>query len=67
MLKEVLQSSNIKQSELAEHIGITLGTMNLKLNGRADFSVSEAIAIRDYLFERTKKKYKLEFLFERNK
>ena len=42
-LKEVLKENNIKQSEIASRLNIkSLSTINLKLNGKANFTTKEA-------------------------
>ena len=37
----------VTQAQVAEHIGMSLGSVNAKLNGRVPFSVPEVVSIRD--------------------
>ena len=42
-LKMLLDKANLTQSEVGEALGIkSLSTINLKLNGKADFTTKEA-------------------------
>ena len=61
LLKDTLKKSGITQFEIKDLLGIkSLSTVNLKLNGKAKLTLDEAVAIRDLIYDRTKKKYKLE-------
>lgn len=61
MLKDELKRSGITQYEIRDLLGTkSLSTVNLKLNGKAKLTLDEAVAIRDLIYDRTKKKYKLE-------
>ncbi len=63
-LKNVLNELNIKQSDVMEIIGIkSLSTINLKLNGKAEFTTKEALNLKNYINRRFNKKYSLEELF----
>lgn len=64
LLKEVLKEAGIAQDELQKVAGMCHTTINFKINGKKKFTVDEAIAIRDYIYARTKKKYKIEDLFK---
>ena len=48
-LKAHMRYNNVPQRELAEDIGVTLTTLNTKLNGKSDFSGPEMIAIGERL------------------
>lgn len=63
MLKDVLKEERIYQDDLLAVIGVCHTTLSFKLNGKTKFTVDEAIAIRDYIYSKTKKKYKIEELF----
>lgn len=64
-LKEVLKSANITQFDIAKELGIrSLSTINQKLNNKSEFTVKEAICLRDLIKKRTSKKYSIEELFE---
>lgn len=60
-LKAEMARNKITQSELAEILGITVGTMSLKLNGKSDFDLEECIKIKTFL----KTKMPLEYLFKK--
>lgn len=51
-LKAELVRNNILQSQVAERLNITLGTMSAKMNGTSSFSVREAQEIKAMLRER---------------
>ena len=48
-LKVVMFQRGVTQQELAGAIGVSEPTLNAKLNGRSDFTVSEAKEIIEYL------------------
>ena len=64
-LNSLLREHGITQKEIAEKLNInSLGTVSLKLNGKSIITLDEAKAIKELLETKTKKKYKLEELFE---
>lgn len=64
-LKTILKSAGIKQQEIMETLDIkSLGTVSLKINGKAEFSTSEAKKLKKLINDRTGKNYKFEDLFE---
>lgn len=64
-LNNLLRENKITQKEIAEKLNInSLGTVSLKLNGKSIITLDEAKAIKELLETKTKKKYKLEELFE---
>lgn len=64
-LNNLLRENNITQREIAEKLNInSLGTVSLKLNGKSIITLNEAKGIKELLEARTKKKYKLDDLFE---
>lgn len=64
-LKEVLKNANITQLDIANELGIrSLSTVNQKTNNKSEFTVKEAIRLRDLIKKRTSKKYSIEELFE---
>lgn len=48
-LRAEMARNKITASELAEKLGITISTMSMKLNGKSDFSLKEALKIRAIL------------------
>lgn len=63
-LKEILKDANITQLDLANELGIrSLSTINQKLNNRSNFTVREAILLRNLIEKNISKKYTIEELF----
>lgn len=48
-LKAELSRKGMNLTELAEKMGITLGTLSLKMNGKSDFTYPEAVRIKQIL------------------
>lgn len=48
-LKGKMAELSVSQSELARVLGITVQTLNAKLNGRTQFTIEEAVKITEYL------------------
>lgn len=48
-LRAEMARKKITASELAEKLGITISTMSIKLNGKSDFTLKEALKIRAIL------------------
>jgi plasmid maintenance system antidote protein VapI len=64
-LKDILKESNIKQADIANILDIkSLSTINLKLNGKAEFTTKEARQLKDYINQRNNSNYTIEELFE---
>lgn len=64
-LKEVLKEANITQLDIANELGIrSLSTVNQKLNNKSEFTVKEALLLRNLIIVKTKKKYTIEDLFQ---
>lgn len=64
-LKEILKKLSITQLDIANELGIrSLSTVNQKLNNKSEFTVKEAILLRDLIVKKGKKKYTIEKLFE---
>lgn len=64
-LKELLRDVEITQFDIAKELDIkSLSTVNQKINNRSEFSVKEAILLRDLITKRTSKKYSIEELFD---
>lgn len=67
LLKELLKENNITQLDIANELGIrSLSTVNQKLNNKSEFTVKEAILLRDLIEKKTNKKYSIEELFNEN-
>ena len=63
-LKKLLNELNIKQSDVMQIVGIkSLSTINLKLNGKAEFTTKEALNLKNYINKKSSRKYSLEELF----
>lgn len=63
-LKEILKSANITQLDIANELDIrSLSTVNQKLNNKSEFTVKEALLLRNLIKKQTNKKYTIEELF----
>ena len=47
-LKGLIAENGISQKDIAEQLGITLRSFNDKINGKSDFSLTEARIISEY-------------------
>lgn len=66
-LKRILKDACISHQEISEELGIkSLGTVSLKVNGKADFSATEAMKLKKLINNKTGKDYKFEDLFSSN-
>ncbi len=50
-LKGLMKENHITQNELAEILGMTVSTLNFKLNGKSDFTIREGKKISE-LFDK---------------
>lgn len=48
-LKAEMARKNITQSDIATKTGISLASLNMKLNGKTDFSINLATKIKDII------------------
>ena len=48
-LRAEMARKNVNMTYLAEHLGVTLGTLSLKINGKNEFSFGEAVQIKRLL------------------
>lgn len=48
-LKGKMTEAHVSQAKLSEHLGITVQSLNAKLNGRTQFTLEEAIKITEFL------------------
>lgn len=63
-LKDALKEANITQFDIANELNIrSLSTVNQKLNNKSEFSVKEAVLLRNLIQKRTSIKYSIEELF----
>lgn len=63
-LKDILKEANITQLDIANKLSIrSLSTVNQKINNKSEFTVKEALLLRDLIQEKTSKKYSIEELF----
>ncbi len=64
-LKEILKELNITQLDIANELNIrALSTVNQKINNKSDFTVREAILLKNLINKKSKKKYTIEGLFQ---
>lgn len=64
-LKMLLDKANLTQAEIKNALGIkSLSTINLKLNGKAEFTTNEAQIIKKIINEKLNTNYSLEDLFD---
>ena len=64
-LKDILKETNITQLDIANKLGIrSLSTVNQKINNKSEFTVKEAILLRNLIQENTSRKYSIEELFD---
>lgn len=64
-LKSILKTSKITNNMISNELGIkSLSTVSQKINHKSDFTVNEAIKLRDLIQRKTSKKYSIEELFE---
>lgn len=67
-LKEILRDGNITHLDIANELEIrSLSTVNQKVNNRSDFTVKEALLLRNLIKKKTNRKYTIEELFYEQK
>lgn len=63
-LRTLLKDLNITQQEVAKELNIkSLSTINLKINGKASFTTTEATLLKNLINKKSTKKFTLEDLF----
>ena len=63
-LRTLLKDLNITQQEVAKELNIkSLSTINLKINGKASFTTTEATLLKNLINKKSNKKFTLEDLF----
>lgn len=63
-LKMLLKEANLTQAEIGKQLNIkSLSTINLKLNGKAEFTTKEAKILKKIINEKLNSNYSLEELF----
>lgn len=63
-LKILLKDANLTQIEIGKALNIkSLSTINLKLNGKAEFTTKEAQILKNIINEKLNTNYSLEDLF----
>lgn len=63
-LKVLIKEADLTQAEIGNALGIkSLSTINLKLNGKADFTTKEANILKKLINEKMNTNYSLEELF----
>ena len=63
-LNKILKQLGITQQEVADKLDLkSLGTANLKINGKAEFTTKEANILKNLINSKSDKKYTLEELF----
>ena len=64
-LNKILKELGITQQKVADELNIkSLGTANLKINRKADFTYKEANLLKELINSKSEKKYTLEDLFD---
>lgn len=48
-LKGKMTEAHVSQDKLSKHLGITIQSLNAKINGRSPFTLEEVVKITDYL------------------
>ena len=64
-LEAELLRAKLTKTELAAMIGISIGSMSSKFNGKTEFNLNEMLSIKKILETRTGQTLKLDDLFER--
>ena len=65
-LKMLLKEANLTQVEIGKQLNIkSLSTINLKLNGKAEFTTKEAQMLKKIINEKLNSNYSLEELFSK--
>lgn len=63
-LKKILKKAGLTQMDISRELNIkSLSTVNLKINGKAEFTTKEANALKNMINKKLKSKYSLEDLF----
>ncbi len=63
-LRTLLKDLNITQQEVAKELNIkSLSTINLKINGKASFTTTEATLLKNLINKKSNEKFTLEDLF----
>jgi transcriptional regulator with XRE-family HTH domain len=63
-LKRLIKDAGLTQSDISLALNIkSLSTINLKLNGKAEFSTKEATILKNMINEKLNSNYSLEDLF----
>lgn len=60
-LSEVIQSKGLKQEFVAKSIGISVGSMSNKMNGKTDFKLPEVQKLKELLKLSAKEAYEIFF------
>lgn len=48
-LKGKMTEAHVSQGKLSKHLGITVQSLNAKINGRSPFTLEEVVKITEYL------------------
>lgn len=63
-LKLLIMEANLTQAEIGKELNIkSLSTINLKLNGKAEFTTKEAQTLKNLINKKLNTNYSLEDLF----
>ena len=64
LLKEIIQEVGITQQEIADALEIkSLSTINLKINGKYEFTTREASLLKNLINSKSNRNYTIEDLF----
>lgn len=64
-LEAELVRASISPEEACEHLGICRKTYTQKMNGSTDWSLKELVSLREFINDRLRTDYSLDYLFER--
>lgn len=66
-LVKLLDKCKISNSEIAEVLGISQGTLSQKMGGITDWKLTEMLKVQEYLLKATRETYGLDYLFEKER
>lgn len=63
-LKAEMVRYEILQSEITELLKLSPNTVSCKFNGKNDFTLDEAMKIKNYINQKTNNDFSIDYLFE---
>ena len=64
-LEAEITRAKLTKAELARYIGISVGSVSLKFNGKSEFTLPEMLDIQKQLEKVTGQSFTLDYLFKR--